>query len=53
MGYCLVQYYLTINGSYNNQNVWPPDVLVYPTYMCFIVGTLAAIFSFIVLLGYC
>jgi hypothetical protein len=53
MGYCLAQYYLTINGSYNNQNVWPPDVLVYPTYMCFIVGTLAAIFSFIVLLGYC
>lgn len=52
MGYCLAQYYVTIHTEESDDNVWPLDVLVYPTYMCFIVATLAAIFSFIVLLGY-
>jgi len=55
MGYCLAQYYLTVNGSNGNQNFWPPasNLALYPTYLCFVVGTLSAIFSLVVLAGYC
>jgi hypothetical protein len=50
MAYCLAQYYMTAKQS----DYWPPasNLALYPTYMCFIVGTISAIFSFIVLSGY-
>lgn len=55
MGYCLAQYYLTVNGGNGNENFWPPasNLALYPTYLCFVVGTLSAIFSLAVLAGYC
>jgi hypothetical protein len=54
MGYTLAQYFFTANVNVQNKTVWPPssDILLSPTILCFIVGIISTVFSFIILNSY-